>query len=92
MYRTTANRLRRIAVVSALTVSASGGVLAGTLAVVNTGGSNAVNATATSNLASNSVKSAHATTTKSIPVAASQLVSTVAVTSPSGTVSRTTGN
>jgi len=37
VYRTTANRLRRIATASALTLGAAGGVVASTLTLVGTG-------------------------------------------------------
>jgi hypothetical protein len=90
MYRTTANRLRRIAIASALTIGASGGALAGTLTVLGTGTNGPVSAAAISHTTSSSSKASHTVVATAVPVVVSQATATSATTSPSGTVSTKT--
>jgi hypothetical protein len=87
MYRTTANRLRRIAVASALTIGASGGALAATLTVLGTGANVPVSTAAVAHVASSSSEASRAVVATPLPVTASRTSATAAITGPSGTVS-----
>jgi hypothetical protein len=88
MYRTTAIRLRRVALVSALTIGASGGALAGTTSIINTGTNAPLSASANTHGLTSTSKAAHPVASAAVPTAVHQATATVAVTSPSGTVSK----
>jgi hypothetical protein len=87
VYRTTANRLRRIAVTSALTVGASGGAFAATLTIFGTGSNGTAISTAIPQATTTSSKTTHAVVATTVPVAVTNSTAASAITSPSGTVS-----
>jgi hypothetical protein len=85
VYRTTANRLRRIATVSALALGAAGGVVASTMTLVGTGAGASTAAIAP--VTSSAPTTSSTTVATSTPIRASHTTGvTAAITSPSTSV------